>query len=145
MTREEFRVFALTELANHDTRQVAEALRGGEGLMAEGVAELVRWAEATKAFPTMTVPKMWATDRSLEKAGGRGAPKKSNLQRAMADPAWTAVSDLERLKSLWHDVHPSEQVPLEFLTDIAVEYRDVARVTVEGRRARPKRRLLPKI
>ena len=144
MTREEFRAFALAELSNHDTQQLAGALQGGEGLIADGVAELVRWASATKAFPAMSVPEMWATDRRFDNAGKRGAPKKSDLQRAMVDPAWTAVSDLERLKVLWHDVHPGEQVPLEFLTDLAVEYRAAARGTVEGRRGRAKGRLIPK-
>jgi hypothetical protein len=144
VTREEFRVFALTELANHDTRRVVEALQGGEGLMTDGIAEIVRWARATKAFPTMSIPEMWAVDRNLSAGAKRGRPSKSDLERAMTDPAWTAVSDLERLKTLWHEIQPGEQVPLEFLTDISVEYRGAARVAVEGRRGRAKGRLIPK-
>lgn len=143
MTNEEFETAAIMELASQDTLALMRAIQDGTGLIADGAGEIGRWMKAREAFPGMTLLQMWATDRDLS-GQKRGRPTSSDLQRVMLDPAWLAVIDLERLKTLWRELRPTEQVPVEFLTDIVVSYRDVDRSAVVARRNRPKSRRITK-
>lgn len=142
MTLDEFKTFALHELANEDMRALVAALQGENGLMRDGINEVLRLAKAWEVFPSMSMIEMWATDHSLESTGKRGRPTKPDLHRFMSDPAWAATQDLKKLKQIWREVFPSKRPPVEFLTDIAVAYRGADRATVEARRSRPKKRLL---
>ena len=140
MTDDEFKKFALMELANQDTLALVAGIRDRSGLLGAGIKEILRLIDAQKSFPGMSLTRMWEVDRLLSDDKKSGRPSPSDLQRLMIDPAWAAVTDLEKLKRLWREVHPTKQVPLELLTDIAVTYRDVDRATVVARRSRPKTR-----
>lgn len=138
MTRGEFKSFAIHELANRDTQKVMEALRGGDGLIGWGAKELGRWHDAREAFPSLTVPEMWKIDRVLSGERAPHRPATGGYEKMMLDPAWVAVDDLEYLKGLWRASNPNRQVPLEFLTDIVVEFRNVDRSAVAARRHKAK-------
>jgi hypothetical protein len=139
VTDDEFQRAAMMELSSRDATALAQALRDGSGLIGAGIKELLRLHKAQEVFPGMSLMEMWATDRAL--AGQKqGRPTDTDLQRLMRDPAWAAVGDLEHLKGLWRELRPGKQVPVEFLTDIVVRYRDVDRSAVVARRSRPKSR-----
>ena len=141
MTPEEFKTFALHELANRDTKKVVEALRSGDGFVGWGAGELSRWQKAREAFPALSIPEMWKFDRALSGDQAAHRPATTDYEKMMLDPAWVAVDDLGYLKSLWRSANPKRQVPLEFLTDIVVEFRNVDRRALIARRnkARAKR------
>jgi hypothetical protein len=138
MTLDEFKTLALHELANRDTEKVIEALRSGDGFIGWGASELGRLQKAREAFPTLTVPGMWKIDRELSGERASHRPATTDYEKMMLDPAWVAVDDLEYLKGLWRSSNPKRQVPLEFLTDIVVEFRDVDRSAVAARRNKTK-------
>lgn len=139
MTDDDFQRVAMTELSNRDTMALAKALRDGSGITGAGIAETLRLHRGQEVFPGMSLTEMWATDRALS-GQKQGRPTDTDLQRLMRDPAWAAVGDLEHLKGLWRELRPGKQVPVEFLTDIVVRYRDVDRSAVVARRSRPKSR-----
>ena len=139
MTEDEFWQIGKMELSRQDTLAMIDAFQGGDNMIAKGIKELQRWAKAQEAFPGMSLLEMWETDRALGETK-EGRPELSDLKKIMCDPAWAAVADIERLKSLWRELMPGKQIPLEMLTDISTEYRDANREAVVARRNRPKTR-----
>lgn len=140
MSDEAFRRIAVMEMANRDTYAFIDAQRNGTGFLGALKREMKRLYEAQKSFPKMWLKDMWDTDRRLSGENKRRRPPLTDLQKAINDPSWLALDDLDFLKELWKEERPGQQVPLDFLTEIVSDYRDVDYETLVSRRNKAKSR-----